>query len=49
MNTKLMVTVALVLGIGLLIVIGPSAANSGSAGVGNCYAAQATSTPTLCD
>jgi hypothetical protein len=49
MNTKLMFTVALVVGIGLLVVIGPSVASSGSAGVGNCYSAQESSTPTLCD
>jgi len=49
MSTKLLLTVALVLGIGLLIVIGPTVANSGSAGVGNCYSAEKSSTPTLCE
>ena len=46
---KLMVTVALVLGVGLLIMIGPTVTDSGAAGVGNCYSAQASSTPTLCE
>ncbi|MEO8176811.1 MAG: hypothetical protein ABI626_09150 [Sphingomicrobium sp.] len=49
MSMKMVLTVALVLGIGLLVMIAPTVANSGSAQVGNCYSAQATSTPTLCE
>jgi hypothetical protein len=51
MATKLL-TAILVLGIGLMIVIGPYAASdkSGSAAIGNCYSDSETfSTPTLCE
>jgi hypothetical protein len=51
MNTRLL-TVALVLGIGLLIVVGPKVARnaSGSSALGNCYSdSEAYSTPTLCE
>lgn len=49
MSMKLVWTAAAVLGIGLLTVIGPSVANRGDAGVGNCYSEPETSTPTLCE
>jgi hypothetical protein len=51
MNTKIL-TVALVLGIGLLIVVGPKLARgtSGGEALGNCYSdSEAYSTPTLCE
>ena len=51
MNTKVL-TVALVLGIGLLIVLGPKLARgtSGSSAIGNCYSdSESYSTPTLCE
>jgi hypothetical protein len=46
---KLMVTAALVLGVAALVVIGPTVGDGGGAGVGNCYAAEGSSTPTLCE
>lgn len=49
MSMKMVLTVALVLGIGLLVMIAPTVANSGGAGVGNCYSAQQTAAPTLCE
>ena len=49
MSVKLVWMVAVMLGIGLLTLIGPTVANSGATGVGNCYSAQESPTPTLCE
>jgi hypothetical protein len=51
MNAK-SVTIALLLGLGLLILVGPKLAHSanGTAGVGNCYDdTEVRSTPTVCE
>ena len=49
MSMKLMVTVALVLGVTVLVVVGPAVGGRGAAGVGNCYSAETSTTPTLCE
>lgn len=50
MNFKVL-TVALVLGIGLLVVVGPKLARTSSSSViGNCYSdSKSYSAPTLCE
>jgi hypothetical protein len=51
MNFKVL-TVALVVGIGLLIVVGPKLARgtSGTPAIANCYSdSESYSTPTLCE
>jgi hypothetical protein len=51
MNAKF-VTIALLLGLGLLILVGPKLAHSanGTAGIGNCYDdTEVGSTPTVCE